>query len=57
MKIYIDLTKNTLCKQHPYHNLKWSFINKPILPLLECVEIYEVGWDIPTRWAKDNSNQ
>lgn len=57
MKVYVNITKNTLCEQHPYSRIKWSFTSKPILPLLECVQINEIGWDIPIRWAKDNSNQ
>lgn len=46
MYIYIDVGDCT-----------WSFEKKPELPLKSHGEIWHIGWDIPTRWAVDASDQ
>lgn len=56
MSIYIDIETNTEVERR-LSNHTWPFEKQPKLPLRNHGEIWHVGWDIPTRWAIDNSGQ
>lgn len=56
MSVYISIVNDTI-SQKRLNNNTWPFETKPELPLQRCIEIMEIGWDIPTRYVLDNSGQ
>lgn len=56
MCVYIHIIDDTVFERR-LNNNTWAFETKPKLPLQRCIEISEIGWDIPTRCALDNSGQ
>lgn len=56
MHVYINIKNNTIVPKQLGNHI-WPFETEPTLPLKNHGLTWDLGWDIPTRWALDNSDQ
>lgn len=56
MSIHVNIKTNTEVEKQLGNHI-WPFEKRPKLPLQKHGYTWHVGWDIPTRWAIDDSGQ